>query len=96
VVRDERGAKLAWVVRNYFNPVPWVERWGFTDAPADAPEFAVPRLDRTLSEYLNAVLDAGFHLTRIEEPRPSEEYCRSTAAPLGDDAPHVAGPASRR
>jgi hypothetical protein len=74
-LRDEHGAKVAWVVRDYFNPVPWVERWRFTDAAGDAPEFVVPRFDRTLSEYLNAVLDAGFRLTHIEEPRPSEEYC---------------------
>ncbi len=82
-MRDEHGTKVAWVVRNYFNPAPWVERWRFTDAPADAPEFAVPRFDRTLSEYLNAVLDAGFRLTRIEEPRPSEEYCRAHPSQQG-------------
>ena len=82
-MRDEHGTKVAWVVRNYFNPAPWVERWRFTDAPADAPEFAVPRFDRTLSEYLNAVLDAGFRLTRIEEPRPSEEYCQAHPSQRG-------------
>jgi SAM-dependent methyltransferase len=76
-IRDEGGAKVGWMVSNYFNAVPWVERWRFTDAPADAPEFAVPRFDRTLSEYLNAVLDAGFRVTRVEEPRPSEEYCQA-------------------
>jgi ubiquinone/menaquinone biosynthesis C-methylase UbiE len=48
-VRDEQGAKIAWMVSNYFNAVPWVERWRFTDASTDAPEFTVPRFDRTLS-----------------------------------------------
>jgi len=82
-MRDEQGAKIAWVVRNYFAPVSWVERWRFTDAPVDEPEFSVPRFDRTLSEYLNAVIAAGFRLTRVEEPRPSEEYCRAHPSQAG-------------
>ena len=82
-MRDEHGAKVAWVVRNYFTPLPWVDRWRFTDAPADAPEFSVPRFDRTLSEYLNVVLAAGFRLTHIEEPRPSEEYCQAHPSQRG-------------
>lgn len=82
-MRDEHGTKVAWVVRNYFNPLPWVERWRFTDAPAAAPEFSVPRFDRTLSEYVNAVLAAGFRLTRMEEPRPSEEYCQAHPSQRG-------------
>jgi len=82
-MRDEHGAKVAWMVRNYFDPAPWVERWRFTDAPADAPEFTVPRFDRTLSEYLNTVLEAGFRLTRVDEPRPSEEYCRAHPSQRG-------------
>jgi len=82
-MRDERGEKVAWVLGNYFAPTPWVDRWRFTDAPAEAPEFAVPRFDRTLADYLNPLLDAGFHLTRVEEPRPSEEYCRAHPSQRG-------------
>jgi SAM-dependent methyltransferase len=82
-IRDEQGAKVAWVVCNYWNPLPWVERWRFTDAAAEAPEFIVPRFDRTLSEYVNAVIDAGFRLTRIAEPRPSEEYCQAHPSQRG-------------
>lgn len=75
-VRNEAGVKTKWTLGDYFNSDGWVERWRFTDAPPEAPEFAVPRFDRTLSEYVNALLAAGFVLKRIEEPRPSEEYCR--------------------
>ncbi len=74
-LRDDQGAKIKLMVGNYFDPAEWVERWRFTDAPPDAPEFAVPRFDRTLSEYVNTLLGAGFVLERIEEPRPTEEYC---------------------
>jgi hypothetical protein len=57
---------------------PWGEHWRFTDAPTQAPEFAVPRFDRTLSEYLNAVLDAGFswrdHAALFLHVRASKPY----------------------
>ena len=76
-IRNEQGIKVNWVVGNYFDPTGWVERFRFTDAPADAPEFVVPRFDRTLSEYVNTLTRAGFVLNRIEEPRPSEEYCQA-------------------
>jgi SAM-dependent methyltransferase len=75
-IRDERGVKTDLVVNRYFDPGDWVEHWRFTDAPREAPEFHTPRFDRTLSYYVNAMLDTGFVLTRLEEPRPSEEYCQ--------------------
>jgi hypothetical protein len=76
-IRDEQGVNVSRVVGHYFEPARWVERFRFTDAPAEAPEFAVPRFDRTLSEYVNTLTGAGFVLRRLEEPRPSEEYCRA-------------------
>jgi ubiquinone/menaquinone biosynthesis C-methylase UbiE len=76
-IRDEQGAKVNWVVGHYFDPARWVERFRFTDAPAEAPEFVVPRFDRTLSEYINTLVGSGFVLKRLEEPRPSEEYCQA-------------------
>jgi SAM-dependent methyltransferase len=82
-LRNEEGLEINRVVGSYFDPSPFVERWRFTDAPAQAPEFAVPCFDRTLSEYLNTVLEAGFVLKRIEEPRPSEEYCRDHPSQRG-------------
>ena len=82
-IRDEQGQKVGWVVSRYFDRGDWVERWRFTDASADAPLFAVPRFDRTLSEYLNDMLEAGFSLRRIAEPRPSEEYCAAHPSQRG-------------
>lgn len=74
-LRDDQGVKVKWMVSEYFNSARWIDRWRFTDAPTDAPEFSVPRFDRTLSEYVNGVIAAGFMITGLEEPRPSEEYC---------------------
>ncbi len=82
-LRNEDGVKVKWMISEYFNPAGWVERWRFTDAPQEAPEFAVPRFDRTLSEYVNGIIGAGFVLRRIEEPRPSEEYCRAHPSQRG-------------
>jgi hypothetical protein len=43
--------------------------------PNEEP-FEVPRFPRTLSDYINAVSEAGFRIVKIEEPRPSEEMAR--------------------
>ena len=82
-LRDAEGRKIQWAVGDYFAPGGWVERWRFTDAPLEAPQFATPRFDRTLSEYLNAVIGAGFILKEIGEPRPSEEYCAAHPSQRG-------------
>jgi len=60
-----------------------VDGWRFTDASAEAPRFAVPRFDRTLSEYVNTLIGTGFVLRRIEEPRPSEAYCQAHPSQRG-------------
>ena len=82
-IRNEQGVKVNWVVGDYFDPTQWVERWRFTDAPTDAPQFTVPRFDRTLSEYVNTLIAAGFVLEQIEEPRPSEAYCQAHPSQRG-------------
>ena len=46
-IRNEQGVKVSRVVGNYFDPTRWVERFRFTDAPVEAPEFVVPRFDRS-------------------------------------------------
>jgi SAM-dependent methyltransferase len=81
--RNEEGVKVSWVVSEYFNPSRWIDGWRFTDAPPEAPRFSVPRFDRTLSEYVNTILAAGFTLRQMEEPRPSEEYCRAHPSQRG-------------
>jgi ubiquinone/menaquinone biosynthesis C-methylase UbiE len=73
-VRDEDGFYLCLQVGRYFEPEPYVEHWRFkhVDRPASdlVVPFEVPRFPRTLSDYLNAIISAGFRITRIDEPRP--------------------------
>lgn len=81
-ISDDDGAMVI-TVSGYFDREPWVERWKFSMAPAsenvaaasEVEPFAVPRFPRTLSDYLNALIEAGFTLKRIQEPRPSQEMC---------------------
>src|SRR5215467_12055499 len=80
---NEAGEKVSWVVSEYFNPARWIDGWRFTDASAEAPRFAVPRFDRTLSEYVNTLIATGFVLRRIEEPRPSEAYSQAHPSQRG-------------
>jgi hypothetical protein len=48
----------------------------------------VPRFTRTVSQWLNLLIDAGFRLERVAEPRPSDEAVR--ACPKVQDAQVVA------
>jgi SAM-dependent methyltransferase len=77
-IRDESEKETALTVARYFDDESWIERWKFNKAPEPqaAEPFAVPRFDRTLSFYLNTLIESGFALGRIGEPRPSEEACR--------------------
>lgn len=61
-----------------------IERWIFGSAPeevkAGLPKFEIPRFYRTLSEWMNFLLEAGFTLERLEEPRVSEAVAREFPA----------------
>ncbi len=81
---DDAGAHLGLRVGRYFEREPFVEYWRFSrreksEAHASSEPFAVPRFPRTLSDYINAVSEAGFRIMKIEEPRPSEEMAREHA-----------------
>ena len=76
-IRDEAGHETALTVAHYFDDTPWVERWKFSQVPTpeSVEPFAVPRFDFTLSFYINTLVESGFVLRRIGEPRPSEAAC---------------------
>jgi ubiquinone/menaquinone biosynthesis C-methylase UbiE len=79
---DEEGTHLGLRVGRYFETTPFVEHWRFTRRPhmkelqPSVEPFEVPRFPRTLSDYVNAVSEAGFRMVKIEEPRPDEEIAR--------------------
>ena len=78
VLRDARGETRAVEVADYFNGRHGdIERWGFGSAPpaekATSPLFEVPRFHRTLSQWVDALVGAGFVLERMVEPCASAE-----------------------
>jgi SAM-dependent methyltransferase len=80
-LRNEQGVTYAIEVGDYFvNLDGDVSRWLFSTTPdvvkKGLPLFRVPRFTRTLSQWLNLLVHAGFIIERIEEPRPSDETVR--------------------
>ena len=77
-LRDAGGLTYAIEVGEYFRDRDGeIDEWLFTAAPAHAQrglrKFRIPRFTRTLSYWLNLLIQTGFVLERIEEPRPTDE-----------------------
>jgi SAM-dependent methyltransferase len=77
-LRDENRVTYAIEVGDYFRRLDGhILEWLFTAAPEEArrglEKFRMPHFTRTLSEWLNLLLAAGFVLERVEEPRPDDE-----------------------
>ena len=88
LLRNERGEPYAVELGRYFDRIDGeIDRWLFSAAPPETRSayipFEVPRFHRTLSQWLNAALDAGFTIERIAEPHADEETARRV--------PHIAG-----
>jgi SAM-dependent methyltransferase len=70
---DEEGQRVALECGDYFNPPEVdIEEWTFGSAPAEAlegqREFRIPVFRRTLSGWLNLLIDTGFTIERLVEP----------------------------
>jgi len=92
-LRNEQGLTYAIEVGQYFRNLDGdVTEWLFGAAPPEAkaglPKFKTPRFTRTVSQWLNLLIDTGFVLERIAEPRPSDETVK--ACPSIQDAQVVA------
>jgi len=61
-----------------------IEQWMFSAAPAGMkarfPEFRIPRFTRTLSSWLNLLIETGFAVERFEEPHADEEMVKGYPA----------------
>ncbi len=86
LLRDENGLAYAIEVGGYFRNLEGeVSEWLFSAAPPEAkagvPTFKIPVFTRTLSQWLNLLIETGFRLEHIHEPRPSDETVR--------ECPHI-------
>jgi SAM-dependent methyltransferase len=80
-LRDEDGLTYAIALGDYFRRVEGeVKEWLFSAAPPEARRglqpFRVPLFTRTLSDWLNLLVDVGFVLERFGEPYPGDEAVR--------------------
>jgi ubiquinone/menaquinone biosynthesis C-methylase UbiE len=73
-ITDESGNRLGVVCGEYFDQKPGrIIEWSFGSAPATLRKFKTPAFDRTLSEWLNGLLDTGFHMELFAEPHADEK-----------------------
>jgi ubiquinone/menaquinone biosynthesis C-methylase UbiE len=80
-LRNENRLTYAIEVGDYFRNLEGeITEWLFGAAPPEVkqrlPNFKTPRFTRTVSHWLNLLIETGFQLERIEEPRPSDETVR--------------------
>lgn len=92
-LRDGTGQTYAIEVGDYFrDPGGEIQEWLFSSAPPEAraglPPFRTPRFHRTLSDWLNGLVAAGFRLEHVAEPFPTSEAVRE--CPAVQDAQVVA------
>ena len=93
VLRDANGRTYALEVGDYFLDLDGrIAEWLFEKVPADLKQgmakFKIPRFTRTVSQWLNLLVDSGFLVERVEEPRPSDATVQ--ACPALQDAQIVA------
>jgi ubiquinone/menaquinone biosynthesis C-methylase UbiE len=92
-LRGADGRAFAVEVGDYFRQLDGeMSEWIFNAAPPELRgrfrPFQIPRFSHTLSGWVNLVIDAGFVLEHLAEPRPSDETVR--AHPRLQDAQIVA------
>jgi ubiquinone/menaquinone biosynthesis C-methylase UbiE len=85
LLRTPQGKAYAVEVGQYFERVDGrIERWLFSAAPQEAKAglkpFEIPVFHRTLAEWLNAVIQAGFVLEQVAEPRADDDTARRVPA----------------
>ena len=78
LLRTEDKQAYALEVGRYFDCIDGeIDTWLFSGAPAEVRQgmrrFQIPRFHRTLAQWINLTLDAGFRLERVSEPRANEE-----------------------
>ncbi len=76
-VKDEHDAKHSLAIGGYFHEGPITESWTFSMASEDLKArhdpFTITAVRRTLSGWLNLVIDAGLAIDRVVEPVASNE-----------------------
>jgi ubiquinone/menaquinone biosynthesis C-methylase UbiE len=77
-VRDEEGRETALEVGEYFQEGQGeIQEWIFSASPPDVqeayPPFRIPTFRKTLSSWVNLLVEVGFQIEHLAEPRPSDD-----------------------
>jgi hypothetical protein len=80
-ILDDKGNRSAMACGDYFSRKDGViDEWMFGAVPdplkGTYPNFRIPRFDRTLSFWLNLLLDTGFAIEQVQEPFADDEAIR--------------------
>lgn len=72
---DDAGERVALRIGGYFEEGPLTDRWMFGSAPTDdgTRPFTITLARRTLSSWLNMVVECGLQLTGVAEPYADEQ-----------------------
>ena len=92
-LRNEKGLTYAIEVGDYFRGRNGeVSEWIFSSAPTEIrktlPKFKIPLFNRTISQWFNMLVGAGFFIECVNEPCPGDETVRE--CPEVQDAQVVA------
>jgi ubiquinone/menaquinone biosynthesis C-methylase UbiE len=92
-LRDAKRKTYAIEVGEYFKNLNGIiDEWIFSATPFELkrklPKFKAPIFTRTISQWLNALIDTGFVIEKINEPYPDDETIKEQ--PMLQDAQIVA------
>src|SRR5215467_4567287 len=69
---EESGKTVGKLVSNYWDE-PYIERWGFRAGLNQTEDvFTIRNFPYRLEDYINGLSNAGYRITKIAEPRPTE------------------------
>lgn len=78
--RNPDGSTLAYEIGDYFRNLQGelieINKPGSRAFEDGYPSFTIPRFTRTLSQWLNGLIEAGFAIEKVSEPRPSDTMAR--------------------
>jgi ubiquinone/menaquinone biosynthesis C-methylase UbiE len=77
-IRDEKGRKTGFIIKDYFKQFNGeIDEWIFGAAPKEITEkmrkFKTPHFTRTLSSWLNLLIEKGFIFEEFCEPYADDE-----------------------
>ena len=76
-ITDENGEEIGYQIGGYFDGAFTMFEWCFSTAPKEIkdnmPKFQVPAQHRTLSQWVNMMIDAGFVIEKFDEPYATDE-----------------------